>query len=94
MSKHGFTDSFGRWVEEPCNVYCRGDHHAMVVYTPSPEEDGMPIDAISLALEWGNPGMLVTEVRLAPEAPPCPPERQQETKDPIACLVIFSGGAK
>lgn len=88
MSKHGYLNRQGVWVEEPCNAYCRGDQHATVMYL---EKWHQPEDL--LGRHRIDSSLVVLEVREAGEAAPCSTDRlvgaSVTSDDLIGVLAIF-----
>lgn len=90
MSKHGFYNSFGVWVEEPCNAYCVGSHHAIVAYAGGDEG----IDWIASVVEHDNPTLRVFQVYPAAEAPPCPTSRDSRRGRTVPVVMVFSASER
>jgi DNA-binding transcriptional LysR family regulator len=88
MSKHGFYNSLGTWVEEPCNAYCRGNHHAIVAYAAA----GDGIGWVASCVERDNPHLRVLQVVPAPEAPRCSAARNSGRGPTIPVLLVFAEG--
>lgn len=97
MSKHGWYSSRGEWHEEPCNAYCRGDHHATVIYANVAEEQ---TTAVLMAMMRDNPSLAVREIVPAPEAQQHTQESLQEVgygydpKQIAAFLVVYREGGR